>query len=527
MAQSLCAWFGNFVDKPTKDDNRVKLFSKLGGTFIGSMRKQHPLESQKMFLKRVKKHVARLMPHHLGFTWKCVALEVYAQHVVVAWDDNKAKQLVKDKYGCLDVNPSADNTHYLTNYMRLKVVAQQSLVPEVAVYQSVTRCYLAGKCSMTEPEFCDLRALSGLPSLKFLLLQEGDFDLQFLVSPSLSKLELRGVRVKNVLSLPKTLKKLVTKGAQHTQVAFRDFVTNFSLLEKLKLDGNNMTGSLPSELSRFKLKTLKVVRNKLSNNIPTFLGSISTLEKLDLSGNLLEGCIPNEVSGLVLLSVLRLANNQLSGEIPVCLFRLHLMRLDLSNNQLVGKIPALNFGQQLILLDLSRNQLTGQIPTFEEAPNLSCFCVQHNNLTGSIPSSMASLGRVGNMNISYNRLTGRIPSELGNWNSFNFDASHNRLSGRLPSELLNAEFFTLDLSHNRLSGSLPRELILCGHQATLCLQHNRLTGNYPTRIGTTCTDFPVKLVDLSDNFLCGRGPQYHKADTTFECENNVNHIGSF
>lgn len=202
MAQTLRALFGNLV--LAKRDERVELYSKLGGTFIGSMRKQRPDETQKDFVKRVKKHAARLMPHHLGLTWKCIELEISAHKVLVAWDDDKAKQIVLDKYKCDGLDPD--------DYcIRLEVASSTSLVPEVAVYQSTTTCSIEGNYSSREPEFCDLKALSGLPSLKSLRVDGGDFDLQRLTNPSLSKLVLHAVRVKNVLSLPTTLTKLMAR----------------------------------------------------------------------------------------------------------------------------------------------------------------------------------------------------------------------------------------------------------------------------------------------------------------------------
>ena len=508
MAQTLRALFGNLV--LPKRDERVELYSKLGGALIGSMRKQRPDEAHKDFVKRVKKHAARLMPHHLGFTWKCIELEISAHKVLVAWDDDKAKQIVRDKYKCYAHHPDV--------YCIRLGASPTSLVPEVAVYQSTTSCSIEGKYSSREPEFCNIKALSGLPSLKCLRLEEGDYDLQSLTNPSLSKLALHGVRVKNILTLPTTLTKLMARGVQHPQVAFRDFVNCFALIEKLELDGNNMTGSLPSEISRLNLATLKVARANLSNTIPASLGSIQTLKKLDLSGNLLEGCIPSELAGLQRLTVLNLSNNQLSGEIPTSLVDLQLKVLDLSQNQLSGEICQLD-ALRLEVLDLSHNKLTGSVPTYGEALFLSKLCLQHNNLTGCIPSSLARLRTVMQFNFSYNRLTGSIPSEFGNLTNFDFDASHNRLLGRLPFELLDdADFTRLDLSHNRFWGSLPRELVL-RDGATLCLQHNCLTGNYPT-----CINASIKHVDLSYNYLCGRVPRYNKKMTTFECSNNVNDV---
>ena len=134
------------------------MFSKLGGSFLGSMRQQRPDEAQKDFLKRVKKNAARLMPHHLGFTWRSVEVEVVEVgcKVLVGWSTAKAVQRVAKTHSTKVNDPSEVQDLYLNILPSCRKV-----VEEVGVYQSAKCCSISG-ASSTEPAFADLKVLSRL-----------------------------------------------------------------------------------------------------------------------------------------------------------------------------------------------------------------------------------------------------------------------------------------------------------------------------------------------------------------------------
>lgn len=503
---------------------RVQLFSKLGGSFLGSMRQQRPDEAQKDFLKRVKKNAARLMPHHLGFTWRSVELEVVevGRKVLVGWSTAKAVQRVAKIHSTKVNDPSEVQDLYLNILPSCRKV-----VEEVGVYQSAKCCSISGAYSMG-PAFADLEVLSRLSSLQHLSLANGYFDLRGIASPGLNVVRLEEARVANFLSLPATLDAIVAKDVQLDNILLQDVVWCFPSLESLILRDVGLNGIIPSGLGCLKLCKLKVFRNNLEHSIPSELGNTTTLEVLNLKANRLVGAIPSEIFSLpnlqslnlssnqltgriiassfadqlydlnlsdnqlggeiplalslaTTLEFVNLSNNQLVGAIPSGLLSLHnLISLKLASNQLSGKIPTI-LGPRVRTLDLRRNQLSGTIPTFEEG-QLEQLALQQNYLTGAIPSGLARLERLHYVDLSYNLLSGTIPTELGQlrgtlgYQSCELLASHNRLSGTLPYELLR-NFDVLDLSHNRLSGSLPSEIL--SRRMTIDLSHNRLSGPLP------------------------------------------------
>lgn len=75
------------------------------------------------------------------------------------------------------------------------------------------------------------------------------------------------------------------------------------------------------------------------------------------------GPIPTFLCNFKFLQELNLFENQISGKIPDCLFDLRLYQLNTSSNQLAGIVPA-SFGNagQLQVISLSLNKLTGELP---------------------------------------------------------------------------------------------------------------------------------------------------------------------
>ena len=162
----------------------------------------------------------------------------------------------------------------------------------------------------------------------------------------------------------------------------------------LRLDDNNLIGSLPAELGNLtNLQELGLYNNQLSGSIPTELGNLTNLTSLILSSNQLSGFIPTELCNLTNLTALSLNSNQLSGIIPSALGNLtNLAYLYLFDNQLSGVIPsALGNLTNLTYLYLFANQLSGSIPEFigniESYKNVILY---NNYFDGELPSKVTA-----------------------------------------------------------------------------------------------------------------------------------------
>ncbi|XP_047333881.1 inactive LRR receptor-like serine/threonine-protein kinase BIR2 [Impatiens glandulifera] len=125
-----------------------------------------------------------------------------------------------------------------------------------------------------------------------------------------------------------------------------------------------------------RILALELKEMRLAGEIPSSLQYCHTLQTLDLSGNNLRGSIPSQLcTWLPFLVTLDLSNNQLSGQIPSDLSKcLYLNNLILSENQLSGSIPyELTSLGRLKKFSVAGNDLTGRIPYFLNMHDSSAF----------------------------------------------------------------------------------------------------------------------------------------------------------
>ena len=239
---------------------------------------------------------------------------------------------------------------------------------------------------------------------------------------------------------------------------------NLTNLGVLSLSYNQLSGSIPSELGDLaNLGVLWLDSNELSGSIPLELGNLDNLYSLWLNGNQLSESIPSELGNLANLGVLGLSSNQLSGSIPSQLGNLdNLREMTLSSNQLSGSIPSqLGNLDNLERLSLRNNQLSGEIPPWlGNLTKLEWLRLDGNEFTGQIPNGLSRLSNVTFLVLSGNQLTGQIPSWLGNMTSLErLGLSDNRLSGEIPTTLGNLPNLRLiRLGGNSLTGCIPDSL---------------------------------------------------------------------
>ncbi|XAR72557.1 Non-specific serine/threonine protein kinase [Bertholletia excelsa] len=308
--------------------------------------------------------------------------------------------------------------------------------------------------------------------------------------------------------------------------------SNLTMLVKLSMSNNSMTGKLPINIGEFKsLQILDLSDNLFFSSLPMEIGKLGSLKNLSLAGNNFSGSIPESISGLTSIMSLDLSRNSFSGQLPSSLRKLtNLVSLNLSLNGFTKNIPkGFELLANLEVLDLHGNMLEGNLdeeflllttsvhvdfsgnllvtsasPQQKFLPGISesikYLNLSHNQLRGSLVSGGGAqlFGNLKVLDLSYNQLSGELPE-------FNFvydlevlKLSNNKFTGFVPNGLLkgdNLVLTELDLSGNNLSG--PVSMITSTTLKTLNLSSNGLSGELPLLTGG------CSMLDLSKNQLGG------------------------
>ena len=180
---------------------------------------------------------------------------------------------------------------------------------------------------------------------------------------------------------------VVLDGHGISGVADISVFANLTMLVKLSMANNNLSGSLPSNVGSPKsLKFMDISNNQFSGPIPEGIGNLRSLQNLSLAGNNFSGPLPDSIDGLMSLQSLDVSGNSLSGPLPAGLKGLKsLVALNLSRNAFTKGIPAgLGLLVNLQSLDLSWNQLDGGV----DWKFLIESAVAHVNLAGTCSSAL-------------------------------------------------------------------------------------------------------------------------------------------
>ncbi|OMO92141.1 hypothetical protein COLO4_17834 [Corchorus olitorius] len=224
------------------------------------------------------------------------------------------------------------------------------------------------------------KSLENLTELTFLSLGDNPFD------SSPFPLE--------VLKLEKLYWLYLTNSSITGQIP--EGIQNLIQLINLELSDNSLTGPIPAGIVKLnKLWQLELYNNSLSGKIPVGFGNLTSLEYFDASMNLLEGDL-SELRSLKSIKSLQLLENQFSGEIPEEFgdFK-NLEGLSLYRNKLTGQLPTrIGSWSNLKFIDVSENFLTGPIPPdMCKNGKMADLLLLQNNFTGSIPETYASYGK--------------------------------------------------------------------------------------------------------------------------------------
>nr|QEZ88181.1 disease resistance family protein /LRR family protein 2 [Populus tomentosa] len=279
-----------------------------------------------------------------------------------------------------------------------------------------------------------------------------------------------------------------------------------SSLEILRLDGNQLHGSLP-DITRFtSMRVLGLSQNQLNGSLPKRFSQRSELVSLYLNDNQLTGSL-TDVTMLSSLKELWIDNNHLDGNVSESIGSLsQLEELNVGGNSLQGVMSEAHFSNlsKLTVLDLTENSLalkfeSNWAPTFQ----LDDVSLSSCNLGTSFPQWLRNQNNFMNLDISNTGISDTIPNwfwNLSNSNLETLDLSRNKMSGILPNfSSKYSKLHNIDLSFNQFEG--PRPFFSSYTLLDLNLSNNKFSGpaTFPCNMGSGIIGF----LDLSNNMLTG------------------------
>jgi Leucine-rich repeat (LRR) protein len=266
-------------------------------------------------------------------------------------------------------------------------------------------------------------------------------------------------------------------------------IWSMTALEKLYLDGNSLSKTIPSQLGLMtRLEQLFLDVNCLSGTIPSEMGNLSSVIEMALDVNSLSGSIPSSLGQLSALKFVYLDDSCITGVIPTELGLLSsLAQMYFDINWISGPIPSelgrLSGLKQLgLYTNLLTNSLASELGQLQKMEQLYLF---ENYLDGPLSAVIGQMTALQSGSLNFNFFTGQLTSELSSLSYlYYFNANSNLLSGSISSVI--CQLSSLDqlfLSDNSLEGSIPTEIGLLTVMQQLGLENNRLTNTLPSEIG--------------------------------------------
>ncbi|MCL7029374.1 hypothetical protein MKW94_018282 [Papaver nudicaule] len=357
----------------------------------------------------------------------------------------------------------------------------------------------------------------------------------------------------------------------------------FNLLTELKtltLQGNLLSGPIPSFQDLVNLKELFLDENNFTSVPPKVFSGLLSLEVLSVSDNLelepwvlpedltqstslaaiyaskcnLMGSIPDFIGEFVSLQKLKLSSNNLTGVLPGNLAESSLKFFLVQVNGLSGTLEVIGKMTNLEQVWVNKNAFTGQIPNFSNCTRLLDLQLSDNMLTGVVPSELMSLPSLLNVSLANNKLMGEYPTfssetnvvvggnnfckmELGLCDYQVYTLLQIAEALRWPATLADKwtgndacqdwTFVTCDpqkknvtvinFSKQHFVGTISPAFAELGSLKKLFLNDNNLTGPIPDSL----LDLPeLQAIDVTNNNLSGKVPAFPSGKVTLKSEGN-------
>ncbi|KAL9381405.1 hypothetical protein Peur_027062 [Populus x canadensis] len=358
-------------------------------------------------------------------------------------------------------------------------------------------------------------------------------------------------------------------GRQNLQGTLPSNLRNLAQLERLELQYNNISGPLPSLNGLSSLQVILLSDNKFISVPSDFFTGLSSLQSVEIDNNPFSNWVIPEsiknasalqnfsansanISGSIPgffgpdsfpgLTILRLAFNDLEGELPASFSGSQVQSLWLNGQKLSGGIDVIQNMTLLREVWLHSNGFSGPLPDFSGLKDLESLSLRDNSFTGLVPESLVNLESLKFVNLSNNLLQGPMP-EFKSSVSVDMVKDSNRFclptpglcdsrvntllsivkSMDYPQRLAdswkgndpcadwigitcnNGNITVVNFEKMGLTGSISPDFASVKSLERLVLANNNLTGSIPQEI----TTLPgLKVLDVSNNHLYGRVPAF-------------------
>ena len=358
-------------------------------------------------------------------------------------------------------------------------------------------------------------------------------------------------------------------GRQNLQGTLPSNLRNLAQLERLELQYNNISGPLPSLNGLSSLQVILLSDNKFISVPSDFFTGLSSLQSVEIDNNPFSNWVIPEsiknasalqnfsansanISGSIPgffgpdsfpgLTILRLAFNDLEGELPASFSGSQVQSLWLNGQKLSGGIDVIQNMTLLREVWLHSNGFSGPLPDFSGLKDLESLSLRDNSFTGLVPESLVNLESLKFVNLSNNLLQGPMPvfkssvsvDMVKDSNRFCLptpDLCDSRVNTLLsivksmdyPQRLAdswkgndpcadwigitcnNGNITVVNFEKMGLTGSISPDFASVTSLERLVLANNNLTGSIPQEI----TTLPgLKVLDVSNNHLYGRVPAF-------------------